>query len=76
MAVLLRSDVDSHRHAGLSAIYRKDKERGSAPEPERAITTHLEADRQHIETVVNFCCSFLWATILDSAPPPPTLQFL
>lgn len=75
MFVLVHCDSETHRQ-GLSAVYRKAEEGGGVPDKERLITAHLEADRQHIETVVNFCCSFMWATILDAAPPPPTLHLL
>ena len=74
MLVLVQSSNDS-RHQGLSAVYRKHME-GGIPLKERHITANLEADRHHIETVVNFCCSFMWASILDAAPPLPQLNLL
>lgn len=72
--IQLSSDQDTAGQ-GFSAVYRKPLE-GGAPTMERSITTNLEANRLHIETVVNFCCSFMWASILDTAPPLPQLHFL
>lgn len=74
MFVLVQSDRDGRQH-GFSAVYRKPQE-GGVPLEERPITAHVEADRQHIETVVNFACSFLWASILDTSPPQPHLSLL
>lgn len=74
MFVLLQSDRDA-RHQGFSAVYRKPNE-GGVPRDERPITANVEADQQHIETVINFACSFLWASILDSAPPSPQISLL
>ena len=72
MLVLLQHGSEG-RHQAISAVYRKPTE---VPQEERHITAHVEADRHHIETVVNFCCSFMWASILDSAPPLPQLNLL
>ena len=74
MLVLVQLNADSKQQA-ISAVYRKPME-GGVPVEERLITAHVEADRHHIETVINFCCSFLWASILDSAPPLPQLNLL
>ena len=74
MFVLVQSDRDG-RHQGFSAVYRKPRE-GGVPLEERPITAHIEADRAHIETVVNFAGSFLWASILDTSPPQPHLNLL
>lgn len=74
MIILAQSDRDG-RSQGLQAVYRKRQE-GERDPKQRPITAHVEADRQHIENIVNFCCSFLWASILDSAPPPPHLTLL
>lgn len=75
MLVLIQHGSESRQQA-ISAVYRKAMEGGSVPMQERHITAHVEADRQHIQTVVNFCCSFMWASILDSAPPLPQLNLL
>lgn len=74
MLVLVQSGAEG-RHQGLSAVYRKPME-GGVPAKDRHITANLEADRHHIETVVNFCCSFMWASVLDAAPPLPQLNLL
>ena len=74
MFILVQTDRDQ-RHNRISALYRKPRE-GGVPIKERLITAHVEADRQHIETVVNFACSFLWASILDTSPPQPQLSLL
>ncbi len=73
MFVLVQASTDTHQHQGFSAVYRKANEGGVK---ERHITANLEAERHHIEMVVNFSCSFMWATILDSAPPLPQLNLL
>lgn len=70
MFVMVRLDRDG-RHQGFSAVYRKPQE-GGVPLEERKITAHVEAERQHIEAVVNFTCSFLWASILDTSLLNPT----
>jgi hypothetical protein len=75
MLVLVQYDSESKQQS-ISAVYRKRMEGGSVPMQERHITAHVEADRLHIQTVINFCCSFLWASILDSAPPLPQLNLL
>ena len=59
----------------IASVYRKPNE-GGVPTKERLITANLEAERQHIETVINFVCSFLWASILDTSPPQPHLNLL
>lgn len=74
MLVVVQANADQ-RYQGLSAVYRKAGE-GAIPANKRHITANLEADRQHIETVVNFCCSFMWASIIDAAPPLPQLNLL
>lgn len=73
MLVLVQYGTESR---SLSAVYRKPMEGGSVPVQDRHITAHVEADRHHIQTVINFCCSFMWASILDSAPPLPQLNLL
>ncbi len=75
MLVLVHCSNDV-RQQGISAVYRKQMEGGGVPLKERHITANVEADRHHIETVVNFCCSFMWASILDTAPPLPHLNLL
>ena len=76
MFVLAQSDRDS-KSQGLYSVYRKSEEAGSTvPQEQRPITAHVEADRQHIENVVNFCCYFLWASMLDSSPPQPNVNLL
>ena len=74
MLVLVQYSTDN-RHQGFSAVYRKPLE-GGVPPKERLISANVEADRHHIETIVNFCCSFMWASTLDIAPPPPQLHLL
>ena len=59
----------------LSCMYRHPKE-GGVSRTERLITANPEAERSHVETVVNFMCSFLWASILDTSPPQPQLNLL
>jgi hypothetical protein len=75
MVVLAQSDRDG-KSQGLYAVYRKPKEGSLVPQDQRPLTAHVEADRQHIENVVNFCCCYLWASMLDSTPPQPQLNLL
>lgn len=75
MFVLVQSSQDSRGHQGFSAVYRKPQE-GRVPQQERLITANVEADQQHIETIVNFACSFMWASILDSTTPQPHITLL
>jgi hypothetical protein len=75
MFVLIQSSQESRGHQGFSAVYRKAQE-GRVPEQERLITANVEADQQHIETIVNFACSFMWASILDTTPPQPQITLL
>ena len=76
MFVLIQSNQELNRsHQGFSAVYRKPQE-GRVPEQERQITANVEADQQHIETIVNFACSFMWASILDTTPPQPHINLL
>lgn len=75
MFVLIQSSQESRGHQGFSAVYRKAQE-GRVPEQERLITANVEADQQHIETIVNFACSFMWASILDTTPPQPHITLL
>ena len=72
MLVVVQSDKDG-RHQGFYAVYRKPHE-GGVPLKERTITAHVEADRQHVETVLNFTCSFLWANIADASFIPSQTQ--
>jgi len=73
MAVLLEWGAGAQQN--VAALYRKPTE-GGVPLSQRHINANLEADRHHIETVINFCCSFMWASILDSTPPLPQLHLL
>ena len=75
MFVLIQCNQDSRGHQGFSAVYRKHQE-GRDPKQERLITANVEADQQHIETIVNFACSFMWASILDTTPPQPHINLL
>jgi hypothetical protein len=75
MVVLAQSDRDG-KTQGLYSVYRKPREGSAVPADQRPITAHVEADRQHIENVVNFCCCYLWASMLDSSPPQPKLNLL
>ena len=75
MVILAQSNRDE-KTQGLHAVYRKPQEGGAVPLEQRPITAHVEADQQHIESIVNFCCSFLWASMLDSTPPQPHLTLL
>lgn len=77
MFVLVQSNQDSrgHHNQGFSAVYRRPQE-ARVPQQERLITANVEADQLHIETVVNFACSFMWASILDTAPPQPHINLL
>ena len=75
MFVLIQSSQESRGHQGFSAVYRKAQE-GRVPEQERLITANVEADQQHIETIINFACSFMWASILDTTPPQPHITLL
>ncbi len=59
----------------IYCMYRHPKE-GGVPRVERLLTANPEAEREHIETVVNFMCSFLWASIVDASPPQPQLNLL
>ena len=69
MVILAQSDRDG-KSQGLYSVYRKPQEGGTVPQEQRPITAHIEADRQHIENIVNFCCCFLWSSMLDSSTPP------
>ena len=75
MVILAQLDRDG-KTQGLYAMYRKPSEGSQVPLAERPITAHVEADRQHIECIVNFCCCYLWASMLDSTPPQPELHLL
>ena len=75
MVVLAQSDRDG-KTQGLYGMYRKPNEGSLVSLDQRPITAHVEADRQHIESLVNFCCSYLWASMLDSTPPQPQLNLL
>ena len=75
MFVLVQSSQESRGHQGFSAVYRKPQE-GRVPEQERLITANVEADQQHIENIINFACSFMWASILDTTPPQPHITLL
>ena len=64
MFVMIQADREAHQQ-GICAVYRKPQE-GGVPLKERLISANVEGDRQHIETVVNFACSFLWANLVDN----------
>ncbi len=68
----MQIDKDSR---SIYCMYRHPKE-GGVPSVERRITANPEAERCHIETIVNFMCSFMWASIIDSTPPQPQLNLL
>lgn len=75
MVVMAQSDRDG-KSQGLYSVYRKPTEGSAVPHDQRPITAHVEADRQHIENIVNFCCCYLWASMLDSNPPQPHINLL
>ena len=75
MVILAQSDRDG-KSQGLYAVYRKPQEGSAVPLEQRPITAHVEADRQHIENIVNFSCCYLWASMLDSTPPQPHINLL
>ena len=66
MFVLLACDKDCDMQ-GFYSVYRNPKE-GGVPLEERKLTACIEADHQHISSVVNFVACFLWTSILNDIP--------
>ena len=66
MAVLVSATNDRQKR-GFHSIYRKPQE-GGLPAEQRRITAYIEADHQHVASIINFAACYLWSSLVDVMP--------